>query len=81
MKIGMKKVIVIPVVTAVIVGTAFLVSSALYASDDSVEIEQSSLFQKASDVIDGKYEVKTTPFKKISVFQSMANSICAINRQ
>ena len=41
---------------------------------------EDSVFQKASDVINGKYEVKTVPFKKIGVFQRMSDAIDEIER-
>ena len=53
---------------------ALMISMSSYAADNK-EDAQDSVFQKMSDVINGKYEVKTVPFKKITVFQSMANCI------
>ena len=41
---------------------------------------EDSVFQKASDVIKGKYEVKTVPFKEITVFQMIADQIGEVER-
>ena len=49
-------------------------------SEERKETEDSA-FQKLSDLINGKYEVKTVPFKKITVFQSMADKISAVNQK
>ena len=50
------------------------------AENKEVEAENSSVFQKASDVINGKYEVKVTPLKKIRVFQAVADWIGEVKR-
>jgi hypothetical protein len=51
-------------------------------SDDGAVTKnaEDSIFQKMSDVINDKYEVKTVPFKKIGIFQSMANGIDKVTR-
>ena len=59
---------------ALFVIAALIISTRGYAAENKEEA-QDSVFQKVSDVINGKYEVKTVPFKKITVFQSMANCI------
>lgn len=50
------------------------------AENNEIEAEDSSVFQKVSDVINGKYEVKTVPSKKIRIFQIMADGIGEIER-
>ena len=49
--------------------------AAIKAEQDSKKEKEDSVFQKASDVINGKYEVETVPFKKIGIFQKMADGI------
>ena len=57
-----------------------MISISGYA-DEKTEKSQDSAFQKAGDVINGKYEVKTVPFKNITIFQKMADSISAFNQK
>ena len=65
---------------ALFVIVVIMVGAGVYAEEKKEEA-QDSIFQKTSDVINGKYEVKTVPFKKITVFQSIADSIGALNRK
>ncbi|MFA6320536.1 MAG: hypothetical protein WCY36_01625 [Candidatus Omnitrophota bacterium] len=44
------------------------------------EEKDDTVFQKMSDVIHGEYEVKTVPFKKIGIFQKMADGIGTVSR-
>ena len=63
---------------------ALMINVSVYAEDKIdgvVEKAQDSVFQKTSDVINGKYEVKTVPFKKITIFQSMADKISEVNQK
>ena len=53
-----------------------MIGASSYAAENNGE-PQDSVFQKASDVINGKYEVKTVPYKKITIFQSIADKICS----
>ena len=46
--------------------------------EDIEKNKEDSTFQKVSDVINGKYEEKTVPFKKVTVFQSMADGIATV---
>ena len=59
---------------------ALMISVSGYAEDTKSESEDSP-FQKASDVINGKYEVKTVPLKKVTIFQTMANNIKTLNQK
>lgn len=49
-------------------------------ADDGDDGADDSIFQKASDVIHGKYEVKTVPYKEIKVFQKMSDAIGQVRR-
>ena len=48
-------------------------------SEERKETEDSA-FQKLSDLINGKYEVKTIPCKKIRTFQRLSDCIDAVRR-
>ena len=57
-----------------------MISISGYA-DEKTEKSQDSAFQKAGDVINGKYEVKTVPFKKITIFQTIADNISVLGQK
>ena len=48
-------------------------------AEEGKETEDSA-FQKLSDLINGKYEVKTIPCKKIRTFQRLSDCISAVSR-
>ena len=74
----MKKAIISIVIISVILNIASLPKA--YASDDVEKNKEDSAFQKLSDVINGKYEERTVPFKKVTVFQSIADGIATVVR-
>ena len=51
-----------------------------FADDAKVTKDDDSIFQKMSDLINDKYEVKTVPFKTMGIFQSMADNIQSLTR-
>ena len=76
----MKKTIISVVIISIILNIASLPMTKVYASDDVEKNKEDSVFQKLSDVISGKYEEKTVPFKKVPVFQLMADGIATVIR-
>ena len=76
----MKKTMILVPLIFIILNILPLPMVRLYASDDIEKNKEDSVFQKLSDVINGKYEEKTVPFKKVTVFQSMADGIATVVR-
>ena len=77
----MKKTIMSIVIMFIILSVLPLLSTKGYATAEDIEKnKEDSTFQKLSDVINGKYEEKTVPFKKVTVFQSMADGIATVVR-
>ena len=75
----MKKAAVLLVILTIIAGMIFPVFGIGYAEEDK-EYNQDSAFQRLSDLINGKYEVKTVPCKKIGTFQRLSDCISAVKR-
>ena len=76
----MKKTIILVIIIFIILSVPTLPTTKVYASEDVEKNKEDSVFQKLSDVINGKYEEKTVPFKKVTVFQSMADGIATVVR-
>ena len=77
----MKKTIIPAIIIFIILSILVLQATKVYAAAEDIEKnKEDSAFQKLSDVINGKYEEKTVPFKKVTVFQSMADGIATVVR-
>ena len=77
----MKKTIIPVIMIFIILSVLAMPATKGYAAAEDIEKnKEDSTFQKVSDVINGKYEEKTVPFKKITVFQSMADGIATVVR-
>ena len=76
----MERARVISIMAIIALSMALLAAAIGYADDSAAEKSKDSVFQKLGDMINGKYEVKTEPFKKIGIFQAMANSIGVVTR-
>lgn len=77
----MKKMIIPVIMISIILSVLALPATKVYAAAEDIEKnKEDSTFQKVSDVINGKYEEKTVPFKKVTVFQSMADGIATVVR-
>lgn len=76
----MKKIAVLLIILTIIASPVFPMLERVYAVEDNDEDKQDSAFQKLSDLINGKYEVKTIPCKKIRTFQRLSDCISAVKR-
>lgn len=65
----------------IIIAAIFTMPLNVLAEQEAGTVKDDTVFQKASDVINGKYEVETVPFKKIGIFQKMADSISTLSRK
>jgi len=77
----MKKISNLFVAVLIVCGMAFSIPVNVRAEEGAAEEKDDTVFQKASDVINGKYEVKTVPFKKIGIFQKMADAVNSVSNQ
>ncbi|MDD5427691.1 MAG: hypothetical protein PHI58_00445 [Candidatus Omnitrophica bacterium] len=77
----MKKITGLFIVSFIICAASMAMPAAIKAEQDAKKEKEDSVFQKAGDVIKGKYEVETVPFKKIGIFQKMADGISGLSRQ
>ena len=75
---SMKKIVASLFFVIVIISVA-MIALPEARSEEGKETEDSA-FQKLSDLINGKYEVKTIPCKKIRTFQRLSDCISAVSR-
>jgi len=71
----MKKKILSMILTVSVIGLICTAAERVYCSDDAAKNEPNTFFQKMGDLINGKYEMKVEPMKKIEVFQDVSNGI------
>ena len=76
----MKKIVALLIVLTILAGPVFPMLERAYDVEDNDEEKQDSAFQKLSDLINGKYEVKAIPCKKIGTFQRLSDCIDAVKR-
>ena len=76
---NMKKIVALLIVLTIFACPVFPMLERTYAAENNEE-KQDSTFQKLSDLINGKYEVKTIPCKKIRTFQRLSDCINAVRR-
>ena len=76
---NMKKIVALLIILTILACPVFPMLERTYAAENNEE-KQDSAFQKLSDLINGKYEVKTIPCKKIRTFQRLSDCINAVRR-
>ena len=77
----MKKIVNLSFLIIGIISTVMIsITEVRAVENNEIEAENSSVFQKASDVINGKYEVKAVPSKKIRIFQIISDGIDKVER-
>jgi hypothetical protein len=76
----MKKIMTSTFLVIFIVSAVMTAIPAARAAESKETEREDSVFQKASDVINGKYEVKTVPAKKIRIFQIIADKITQVEK-
>ena len=76
----MKKIISLTFFVTFTVSAVIMAIPAARAAESKEMEREDSVFQKASDVINGKYEVKTVPAKKIRIFQIIADKITHVEK-
>ena len=77
----MKKIVNLSFLIIGIISTVMIsITEVRAVENNEIEAENSSVFQKASDVINGKYEVKAVSSKKIRIFQIIADGIDKVER-
>ena len=77
----MKKIVNLSFLIIGIISTVMIsITEVRAVENNEIEAENSSVFQKASDVINGKYEDKAVPSKKIRIFQIIADGIDKVER-